>query len=525
MIGRELRNGERGEESANRESTLVVLNPSAGRCAPPLVLDALDVIFGSFGRHYSLHEMRAGEDVGPAIESALAAGCDLVVAAGGDGTVAAVAHHLVGTDAVLGILPLGTGNALARELGVPSSLPDAVALLVGPHRLDPLDSLLVGSQHFFLNAGIGLTAAVIRDTTSIDKRRFGVLAYAYSFFRRLIGYGAARFEFRVDGRVWQQQAWDVFVANIGLIGATRLQWGHDISPRDAQLDLLVWRAPGLLDYFLILWDMLCGLPLDPIMVSRQRVGHEVEVRADRPLAIQADGETVVADQLMVKLVPAAVRVVVPPRPSRATAVVTSGELSAMTRIRRALAGQLDPIDELDAAAYLVRIRTPGARAIERAMRAIASPKVDVAGLLGAVALIGILSPARARRVLADVVLPAALTAALLAYPLRPLLSRLRASEAALLAPVAGPKPDGWSSPSVRAAFAFAVARSVAAASPRWRAPVYAAATLVGASRVYLGTRFASDSLLGALLGWALVSVSQLARSLPRGIRGSARLPR
>ena len=107
-------------------------------------------------------------------------GFEMVVAAGGDGTVSAVAEGLVGTETPLGIIPLGTANVLARELGIPVELEGAVRLLAGAHGVTSIDAMKVGEKHYFTQVGVGIDAMMIRDTRREDKRRFGRIAYIWT---------------------------------------------------------------------------------------------------------------------------------------------------------------------------------------------------------------------------------------------------------------------------------------------------------------------------------------------------------
>ena len=124
-----------------------------------------------------VHEVSRGDDLPGLVRSAIDRGCDPIVAAGGDGTVSVVADVMVGTEAHLVVLPLGTANVLALELGIPVDLEGACQL--GAQRVklgslagaDPavfrLDAMKVGSRHYFTQIGVG-----------IDGNCFGITAFA-----------------------------------------------------------------------------------------------------------------------------------------------------------------------------------------------------------------------------------------------------------------------------------------------------------------------------------------------------------
>ena len=108
----------------------------------------------------------------------------LVIAAGGDGTLVGVANGLVHSPVPLGILPLGTGNDLARALLIPLKLDEAMELLVSDHVVMEIDALQVGERYFFSNVSVGISPKMMKDTKSADKKRFGRLAYALAMIKR-----------------------------------------------------------------------------------------------------------------------------------------------------------------------------------------------------------------------------------------------------------------------------------------------------------------------------------------------------
>ena len=147
-----------------------------------------------------IHEPREGEDISATVRQAVANGFETVVAAGGDGTVSAVANAMVGTPSRLGIIPLGTTNVLARELGIPLDLEEACALLCGPSTTATIDAMRVNTTNYFTQIGIGIDAVMIRDTPVEQKRRLGIVAYLWTWATRLIGFQPHRFSISADGQ-------------------------------------------------------------------------------------------------------------------------------------------------------------------------------------------------------------------------------------------------------------------------------------------------------------------------------------
>lgn len=118
----------------------------------------------------------------PLVRAAIDSGIPLVVIGGGDGTMSACAASFKGRDSVMGVLPLGTGNAFARDLGIPSDVEGACRVLIegSPRRID---LGIAGGRHFVNVATVGLTTRIAEAMSDQGKARFGRLAYAFAILR------------------------------------------------------------------------------------------------------------------------------------------------------------------------------------------------------------------------------------------------------------------------------------------------------------------------------------------------------
>ncbi len=181
---------------------IVVFNPTAGAGRQRRLHVALDLL-----RHHGLRpELRRtacpGHATGLAREAA-AAGAPMVVAAGGDGTIAEIAQGLAGSSTWLGVLPLGTANVLAAELGLPTHPLDAASVLASgrPRRIHPgLAHFADGSSRLFVQMlGAGFDAAVVRHLNLAVKRRLGRGAYVLQTLRELARYRFPQIEVVLDG--------------------------------------------------------------------------------------------------------------------------------------------------------------------------------------------------------------------------------------------------------------------------------------------------------------------------------------
>ncbi len=298
------------ESTAPRQRILVILNPVSGNAAPADVRLALDELL-SDAADLAIHETSPNEALRPVVQQALADGCTLVMACGGDGTVSQVANELVGTDVPLCILPLGTANVLARELGIPQDVRGAIELAAGGAQVRKLDLMRARDRHYLLQIGIGLDSLMIKDTGRQAKRLFGRLAYMTTLIGKLFGYESQRFTILVDGRRMRPRAWQVLIANAGTLGVPPFRWGPGIEPGDGELDLCIFNVRRPLDYGRVIYRFMTGSTKPAPNITYERIRQRVVIITDAPLPIQADGEIIGESPLQIEVVPQGIGVLVP----------------------------------------------------------------------------------------------------------------------------------------------------------------------------------------------------------------------
>ena len=289
----------------------VILNPNSGTYSAEAVHRALERHFSCADGSCRVHLMTKADDLAALARSAAESGVEMVVAAGGDGTISAVAGALVGSDTPLGILPLGTANVLARELGIPVNLDAACGLLAGNFAAKSVDAMRIGDRHYFTQVGVGIDALMIRDTGREAKRRFGRVAYLWTGFTKLIGFQPCRFLLEVDGKPIKTKASQVLIANCGTLGQPPLTWGPDIRPDDGRLDLCVMRAATVWAYLRISWNVLRRSHRSNPKLHYFRVERSATIGTRKPMPVQADGEIVGDTPVVVSIVAGAVQVAVP----------------------------------------------------------------------------------------------------------------------------------------------------------------------------------------------------------------------
>src|SRR5215207_2304874 len=305
----------------------VVLNPMAGSANAADIRQALERHLGE-QIQTDIYETTGddAEDIVAIVRAELANNPSVVVAAGGDGTISQVAEALIGTDTRLGIIPVGTANIFARELGIPLDLEAACALLDGQPHITSVDAMKVGEQYFVLQIGIGIDSLMIRDTDRQSKHRFGRAAYLWTAFTRLIGYQPMRFTLVADGKRMRPRASQVLIANGGVLGAPPFRWGPNIRPDDGKIDVCIVSARTALDYLGLIWHTLVGQQRRDRNVRYLTAERSIAVSADHPLPIQADGEIIGDTPIQIEVVPDALKVIVP-------AVVLPAEVATKTQVQ------------------------------------------------------------------------------------------------------------------------------------------------------------------------------------------------
>lgn len=241
----------------------VVVNPAKHGAR-----EALDVVRSSLRRagweEPRVYETTVEDPGAGQVRAALAAGCELVLAMGGDGTVRQAAAQLADTEAILGIIPLGTGNLLARNLELPFTDPAGcvqIALHGHPHRIDLIGiraKLAEGEevrQRFTVMGGAGFDAQIMTDTRDRLKARLGWIAYVEAGMRNLV---ARRHSVSItvdDAAPVRRKTRSVIVANTGdLTAGIRLAEASRLD--DARLETIVLTPRSLLDWAALTWQVI-----------------------------------------------------------------------------------------------------------------------------------------------------------------------------------------------------------------------------------------------------------------------------
>jgi YegS/Rv2252/BmrU family lipid kinase len=247
------------------------------------------------------------------VQAAIKAGADLLIVWGGDGmvqrTIDVLAREKGGGDIPLAIMPAGTGNLLAGNLGIPEDLEKAVELAFSG-QCRRIDLGRLNDEHFAVMAGVGFDGALIRDADRGMKDRLGKLAYVWTGLRHVDGAKPAA-KVLVDGVKWfDDEASCVLVGNVGTITGG-IHAFDDARPDDGWLDVGVATAQGAMQWARALGTMAVGRSDHSPFVRITRA-RRIDVKLREKLEYELDGGAREAvKKLTITVVPAAVTVCAP----------------------------------------------------------------------------------------------------------------------------------------------------------------------------------------------------------------------
>lgn len=293
---------------------LVVLNPVAGQEDPGRVRRQIGGALAVRGASFDLVETAAAGDAERLAQQAVGLGYGCVVAAGGDGTIAEVITGLAGGPVPLGIIPLGTGNQLASNLGIPPDVERAVEVAVNG-RPRPIDIGQLGNGRYFaLMAGAGWDAEVMGSCSRELKERWGFGAYLFQGLKRAAAPPSALFRIAADGDRFEVRAATVLIANAGQLFSSlfpvEVRIAPDTSFHDGLLDVCIFAPRTLPDVATVLWKVARRQYVgDDRMIYLQ--AREVSIDADPPIITQVDGDCTGETPLVARAVAGGVKVLMP----------------------------------------------------------------------------------------------------------------------------------------------------------------------------------------------------------------------
>lgn len=233
-------------------------------------------------------------------------GCELVVGIGGDGTLNTIVNGLAGTDTVLGVVPAGTANVFARQLGIPSNLEGAMRAIAHGQVIS-MDLGKLNDHYFSCTSGIGFDAHVLKHVGPRAKKLSGPLAYILTGVRSFFGYRFRRVHLTIGENGKAYAGYMALVVNSKYYGGDYI-FAPEASIVDGALDLIVFHRRDIRTVVRYLAGVRSGsVTAQPDVTYLQTTRVHVLPRGKHPLHL--DGEYFGSSPAEIRLVPRALRVI------------------------------------------------------------------------------------------------------------------------------------------------------------------------------------------------------------------------
>ena len=318
----------------------LIYNPSGGRVVVRHELDDVVAFLNRCGWSVTRRETSKPLEAIELARHAVTRGAKVVIAAGGDGTINEVANGLVNTDVALGVLPVGTTNAWALQMGIPTLNPivpgiqavkliaaleeriarplpasyyrkvllDAARVLVEEHTV-AVDMGELSGRHFLMWAGIGFDAAIAQSIPLREKRALGSWAYVFPTIESIHKYSGTDVCLNLDGKVVKVSTPFIVVSNIQLYGGM-IAIGAKACVNDAKLDVCIFKGGGFFTFVQQAVKLLSHRHLQDPTVEYYQC-HEIVIESARSLPVHIDGEPFTMTPVSIRTVPSSLKVIVP----------------------------------------------------------------------------------------------------------------------------------------------------------------------------------------------------------------------
>ena len=316
---------------------LLIVNPASGTVAKHRIVPHLYKKMEAMGFDFDIVFTKAPGHGRELAAEAAAQGRYAVLACGGDGTVNEIATALIGTQTVLGIIPTGSGNGLARHISIPVDV-DRSLKVIAENNVINVDYGVANDVPFFCTFGVGFDAAV--SERCARERRRGVMMYLKNAINEYIKFAPEEYLIEVNGKVLTERAFLVVVCNAS-------QYGNNafIAPQasitDGELDITIVHAGNFFTQALMGVDLLTGLIRKTAFVDTIRT-REARIIRKTAGAAHIDGDALRMPTVIdVKCQPSALKLFAPTRETRFRPVLTPAALfirDAFLALRHMLPG-------------------------------------------------------------------------------------------------------------------------------------------------------------------------------------------
>jgi diacylglycerol kinase (ATP) len=285
----------------------LIVNPTARQASGQKVMRALDRLRAGGAKVAVLETAKRGDAEAFAREAAQDGQTTTLIAAGGDGTINEIINGMAGLNLPLGILPLGTANVLAAELGIPED-PVKAASVILTGRPDRIYLGSCNDRYFVMMAGIGFDARVVEAVQPGLKRRLGKAAYVWESLRELTRHRPNPYRLSIDGGP-ELKVGSAIVANGHYYGG-RFVVSPDARLDEPELEVALFERGGRIDALRYTTAMVLGF-LTSLPDFSLRSAHSISVFGPEGEPVQADGDTIARLPVEIRAAAATVRIIRP----------------------------------------------------------------------------------------------------------------------------------------------------------------------------------------------------------------------
>lgn len=284
-----------------------IINPVSGVGSKRKIPRMIEQLCGETGDEITVSFTEYAGHASVLTRSAVDSGVSCVIAVGGDGTVNEIARAMLHSDAVLGIIPKGSGNGLARELNISMEVRRALDVIRKRH-ITTIDCCKANDRVFFCTCGVGFDAAVSQKFAN-EKRR-GSLTYIKNTVEEYLSYHPEQYELLIDNRSIKEKAFLVACANASQYGNNAYIAPH-ASIHDGKMDVTIL-SPFLPIDIAPLAIQLFSRKIDRNSKIRTFKAEQVSIIRQKPGVMHLDGEPVMADsRIDISVIPQALKVFTP----------------------------------------------------------------------------------------------------------------------------------------------------------------------------------------------------------------------
>lgn len=288
-----------------KANILFIINPISGGKKKSKIPRMIDVYLdkSKFNANFSFtnHVGHATE----LAEEAAKKDFDIIVAVGGDGTINEVAAKVMQYKKILGVIPQGSGNGLARFLKIPMNIKKAIEL-INNHKVETIDCATLNGKFFFNMAGMGFDAHISAEFANHKTR--GLYGYVKTVMKEMNSYQPQTYQINIDGVVYTRNAFVISIANSS-------QYGNNVfispasSTSDGLLDVCIIKEFPLYQLPVLAYQMIRAKTHQSTMVEIIR-GKQILITRNKEDSIHLDGESFLMDkEIAIEVIPLALKII------------------------------------------------------------------------------------------------------------------------------------------------------------------------------------------------------------------------